>query len=134
VGKHAAKLALATRAGSPTAKGDELRARSYDLVVEATGSASGMELAMHLLRPRGTLVLKSTYHGNLSLDAAPLVIDEITLIGSRCGPFPPALAALASRAVDPAPLIDATFPLSDAVTAFHKASVPGVMKVLLDMR
>jgi threonine dehydrogenase-like Zn-dependent dehydrogenase len=134
VGKHEGKLARARNKDLRTAVAGELEARSYDLVVEATGSPSGMETALGLLRPRGTLVLKSTYHGKLSLDAAPIVIDEITLVGSRCGPFLPAVAALSSHAVTPEYLIDAVYPLQDAEAAFARAAEHGVLKVLLDMR
>jgi threonine dehydrogenase-like Zn-dependent dehydrogenase len=101
-----------------------------DLVVEATGSPSGFARARSLLRPRGTLVLKSTFHGTTELEAAPLVIDEITVIGSRCGPFAPALRALATR-IDPSSLIDGVFPLSDGVRAIEKAAEPGVAKIQL---
>ncbi|HEX7480435.1 MAG TPA: alcohol dehydrogenase catalytic domain-containing protein [Polyangiales bacterium] len=133
VGKHARKLELARSVGIATASASDLPAHAFDTVVEATGSASGMELALSLLRPRGTLVLKSTYHGKLSLDAAPIVIDELTVIGSRCGPFEPAISALSAGCLSPEPLIDAVFPLDDAVAAFRKAEEPGVMKVLLAM-
>jgi threonine dehydrogenase-like Zn-dependent dehydrogenase len=134
IGRHEPKLSRARAAGVAVADADSLRDKSIDVVVEATGSPSGMQLALRLLRPRGTLVLKSTYHGQLTLDAAPLVIDELTLVGSRCGPFEPAITSLATATVDPTPLIDATFPLSEAMAAFERASTPGVMKVLLDMR
>ncbi len=133
VGKHARKLELAHAAGIRSASAADLTAHTFDTVIEATGSSSGMELAMQLLRPRGTLVLKSTYHGKLSLDAAPLVIDELTVVGSRCGPMPPAIAALGQQSISPAPLIDAVFALRDAVSAFAKAQEPGVLKVLLEM-
>jgi threonine dehydrogenase-like Zn-dependent dehydrogenase len=134
VGKHARKLELAAARGIATAALADLPPKSFDIVVEATGSAEGMHAAVGLLRPRGTLVLKSTYHGLLSLDAAPIVIDELTLIGSRCGPFERAIPALASGTVDPAPLIDAVMPLSDGVAALQRAGQPGVLKVLLEMR
>ncbi|HEX4352970.1 MAG TPA: hypothetical protein VHZ95_08655, partial [Polyangiales bacterium] len=92
-----------------------------------------MQRAIALVRPRGTVVLKSTYHGNLSFDAAPLVIDEITVIGSRCGPFAPAIEGLGARAIAPEGLIDAVYPLAEAERAFEKAAEPGVLKVLLTM-
>ena len=95
-GNHDRKLELARAAGAQTCAPEELARKSFDVVIEATGSPSGMQRALELVRPRGTLVLKSTYHGPLSFDAAPLVIDEITLVGSRCGPFAPALASLAA--------------------------------------
>ena len=134
VGRHARKLELAAARGIATAALADLPAKSFDVVVEATGSADGMHAAMSLLRPRGTLVLKSTYHGLLSLDAAPIVIDELTIVGSRCGPFERAIPALASGDVDPTPLIDAIMPLTDGVAALERAAQPGVLKVLLDMR
>ena len=84
------------------------------------------------MRPRGTVVLKSTYHGDLALNVAMVVVDEITLVGSRCGPFAPALALLADRRVDVAPLVHARFPLADAVAAFAEAARPGVLKVLVE--
>lgn len=134
VGKHARKLELAAARGIATGALAELQPKSFDVVVEATGSAEGMHAAIDLLRPRGTLVLKSTYHGLLSLDAAPIVIDELTLVGSRCGPFERAIPALAAGIVDPTPLVDAVMPLADGVAALARAGRPGVLKVLLDMR
>lgn len=133
VGKHDAKLARARHMGLRTAKASELAHKSYDVVIEATGSPSGMQLAVELTRPCGTLVLKSTYHGPLTFDAAPLVIDEIRVVGSRCGPFTPSLALLGSADLVPDALIDAVFPLSEAERAFARASEHGVLKVLLQM-
>ena len=132
-GKHERKLALAQARGLRTATPDQLDAKAFDFVIEATGSPSGMQRAVELVRPRGTVVLKSTYHGALSLDAAPIVIDEISVVGSRCGPFPPALDALAARHIDPQPLIDAEFELADAERALERAGQPGVLKVLLQV-
>lgn len=134
VGKHERKLSLCRARGIATAALSELSPKSFDTVIEATGSAAGMKAAIELTRPRGTLVLKSTYHGVLELDAAPLVIDELSLVGSRCGPFAPAIDALRRGAVDPRPLIDETFPLARGLEALERAQAPGVMKVLLDMR
>lgn len=131
LGKHEAKLQRARDRGLHTADAARLRRKSFDVVVEATGSPSGMQTALHLLRPRGTLVLKSTYHGALTFDAAPLVIDEITLVGSRCGPFVPAIASLAAHKLQPDSLIDAVYPLAEAERALQKAAEPGVLKVLL---
>lgn len=133
LGKHADKLARARQLGVQTALAADLPRKTWDVVVEATGAPNGMQLAIELVRPRGTLVLKSTYHGALTLDAAPLVIDEISLVGSRCGPFPPALAGLASQALDPEPLIDAVYPLREAPRALEHAAERGVLKVLIDM-
>ena len=84
------------------------------------------------MRPRGTVVLKSTYHGQASLDLARVVVDEISLVGSRCGPFAPALALLASGRVDVRPLIQARYPLADVTAAFEHAARPGALKVLVD--
>lgn len=130
-GRHARKLALARAAGLETASVAELPNKSFHVVIEATGSPSGMQRAIELVRPRGTLVLKSTYHGQLSLDAAPLVIDEITLVGSRCGPFQPAIASLASGRLPVQSLVDAVYPLSEATAAFARAATPGTLKVQL---
>jgi threonine dehydrogenase-like Zn-dependent dehydrogenase len=131
VGRHEAKLARLAALGLRTALSDEDPGRDFDVVVEATGSPAGFERARALLRPRGTLVLKSTYHGRLELDAAPLVIDEITVVGSRCGPFEPAVRALADGRVDPAPLLEAVYPLADGVRALEHAAERGVSKIQL---
>ncbi|HET8932698.1 MAG TPA: alcohol dehydrogenase catalytic domain-containing protein [Polyangiales bacterium] len=133
VGKHAAKLARAEQMGIRSALAHDLTPKSFDIVVEATGSPSGMELATSLVRPRGTIVLKSTYHGELKVQAAPWVIDELTIVGSRCGPFPPALAKLGIGQLLPDGLIDAVFPLHEAERAIEHAAAPGVLKVLLQM-
>jgi threonine dehydrogenase-like Zn-dependent dehydrogenase len=134
IGKHREKLDLAARAGIRTIRRDELTVtprERFDIVVEATGSPSGFELALDLTRPRGTLVLKSTFHGGVTIDLSRLVVDEISLIGSRCGRFDQALALLAAGAVDPEPLISAQFPLAQGVEAMAAAASGGVMKVLL---
>ncbi|MBN1668353.1 MAG: hypothetical protein JW862_14765, partial [Anaerolineales bacterium] len=111
----------------------EIPTGGYDLVVEATGAAGGFDLARRALRPRGTLVLKSTYAGELQVNFSAIVVDELTLVGSRCGPFEPALRLLADRRVDPAPLIMARYPLAEGLEAFEHAARPGVFKVLLEM-
>ena len=136
-GKHEAKLKLARQAGISTRKvlGDARDLKrvkgSYPLVVEATGSPSGLILAQQLTDPRGTLVLKSTFHGAAPVETWPIVVKEITVVGSRCGPFSKAITLLQSGKVDPAPLITHTFPLQDASRAIEYAQQPGVMKVLL---
>lgn len=112
---------------------DALPLRFWDVVVEATGSAEGFHLARQAVRPRGTLVLKSTYAGELTINASALVVDEITVIGSRCGPFAAALRLLEARRVDPTPLIMDVFPLHRAMEAMARAAQPGVLKVLLHM-
>ena len=132
-GNHHRKLELARSAGAQTAAPEELAVKSFDVVIEATGSPTGMQRAIELVRPRGTLVLKSTYHGPLTFDAAPLVIDEITLVGSRCGPFAPAIASLAAGGLPVDRLIDQIFPLDQAPQAFNRASTPGTLKILLQM-
>jgi threonine dehydrogenase-like Zn-dependent dehydrogenase len=132
VGKHAAKLVILSRRGIATALLDAWDRTQADVVVEATGTASGFALAAAATRPRGTLVLKSTVAHGAPLDLTPLVIDELTIVGSRCGPFAPALAALASGAVDVQPLISARYALCDAVTALAHASEPDALKILIE--
>jgi threonine dehydrogenase-like Zn-dependent dehydrogenase len=134
VGKHEAKLAVARRRGVETIRLDELprsAARSFDLVVEASGAPAGFRTALELLRPRGTLVLKSTFHGITELETAPIVVDEISIVGSRCGRFRPALELLERDAVDVESLIHDVLPLSQGVDALERAAAPGVLKVLL---
>jgi threonine dehydrogenase-like Zn-dependent dehydrogenase len=113
---------------------DRIEAAAFDAVVECTGCAEGFSLARRAVRPLGTIVLKSTYAGELTVDASALVVDEIRVVGSRCGPFAPALQLLADGRVDPRPLIDARFPLEDGPAALRRAAEPGVLKVLLDVR
>jgi threonine dehydrogenase-like Zn-dependent dehydrogenase len=131
VGRSPRPLELLASHGIRTGTRDAAEPRSADLAVECTGSPEGLEIAREAVRPRGTIVLKSTYHGRTSLDMAPFVVDEITLVGSRCGPFAPALEALAGETLDPRPLIDARYDLKDAVAAFAHAARPGVLKVLV---
>ncbi len=106
--------------------------RSFDLVVDCTGAADGLQLATRLVRPRGTLVMKTTVHAPEAVTPIPWVLDEITVIGSRCGPFAPALRALERGLIDPTPLISARFPLSDGVAALEHAG--SAVKVLLTPR
>lgn len=136
-GKHETKLALARRAGIKTKKvrGDASDLRkvkeSYGLLVEATGSSTGFALAQQMTEPRGTLVLKSTFHGAAPVETWPIVVKELTVVGSRCGPFARALALLHSEEVDPRALVTHTFPMNEAPKAIRFAQKPGVMKVLL---
>lgn len=132
VARHPQQVALLQERNIRTIEAGEVQPRKYDVVIEATGSPAGFDLARGALRPRGTMVLKSTYKGELSLNISSIVVDEINLVGSRCGPFAPALRLLESGRVDLTPLIHARFPLSQGVEAFRKAGEPGVMKVLLD--
>jgi threonine dehydrogenase-like Zn-dependent dehydrogenase len=134
LGKHEAKLSVARALGLATATRDALEPKSFDIVVEATGSPGGMQEAIGLTRPLGTIVLKSTHHGPLTFDSAPIVIDELRVVGSRCGPFEPAIAALATGEVNPRPMISAVHAFAEADRAFERAAQPGTLKVLLDMR
>ena len=134
IGKHANKLRLARLAGIETAQSGSRvsrRENAFTLVVEATGSPSGLAMAQQITAPRGTLVLKSTFHGAAPVETWPIVVKEITVVGSRCGPFRPALELLRSGRVNPRPLISRVFALKDAAEAFHHAQQPGVLKVLL---
>ena len=131
-GRSPRPLALLAARGIATCDVAALEPRAADLVVECTGHPDGLELARRAVRPRGTIVLKSTYHGKAEVDLARFVVDEITLVGSRCGPFEPALALLASGRVDPRALVEARYPLAEAVAAFEHAARPGALKVLVD--
>ncbi len=106
---------------------------TFDIVIEATGSPAGFSLAQKAVRPRGTVVLKSTYKGEVPINLSAIVVDEISLVGSRCGPFVPALALLESGQVNPLGLIDARYPLDEALNAFARAAHPGALKVILEM-
>jgi alcohol dehydrogenase len=126
-GRHPEKLALAARLGldsGPPRPG-------ADLVVDATGSPTGLAAALDLVRPRGTVVLKTTIAAEHRIDLARAVVNEVSLVGSRCGPFEPALDALATGRVQVAPLVEAIYPLADAVAAFAHAARPGALKVLV---
>jgi 2-desacetyl-2-hydroxyethyl bacteriochlorophyllide A dehydrogenase len=110
---------------------EEIPTRRLDVVIDTTGSPDGFALARQAVRPRGTIVLKSTYKGELSFNLSTVVVDEITLIGSRCGPFPPALNLLAEGLINPTPLIEARYSLQDGLAAFDHAAQPGALKVLI---
>lgn len=110
---------------------DEMPGAYFDVVVEATGSPDGFELARQLIRPRGTIILKSTYLGKIEVDMSKIVVDEIQFVGSRCGPFEPALNLLAAGLVDPTNMIEERFPLTSGGSALQYAASPGVFKVLL---
>ena len=136
-GKHSSKLKSAQQAGIETCKvrgevSDGKRITdAYPLVVEATGSPTGLALAQQMTEPRGMLVLKSTFHGAAPVETWPVVVKEITVVGSRCGPFAKAISLLLSGKVDPTPLITRTFPLHNAPEAIRYAQQRNVMKVLL---
>ena len=134
VGKHHDKISIAARNGVKGLLVDDISpalSHEFDVVVEASGSESGFATALDLVRPRGTIVLKSTFHGTPSWPASRIVVDEITIVGSRCGRFAPALELLKDRRVPVVDLIADEFPLSDALAAFERASQKGVLKVLL---
>jgi threonine dehydrogenase-like Zn-dependent dehydrogenase len=135
IGKHPSKLALAGPA-IVTHRLDEAGAlgKSFDVVADCTGSHSGLPTALGLVRACGTVVLKTTVAGGYSIDLAGIVIDEVRLLGSRCGPFPKAIAALANRLIDVRPLIGAEYPLDEAEAAFRAAAEKGARKVLLHVR
>jgi len=130
-GRHPAKLAMAAALGIETDLAVSMPQACYDWVVEATGSHDGLERAVSMTRPRGTVFVKSTVHGAVRLDTAPLVVNEITLIGSRCGPFPPALELIAGGRLRLRQMITAEYPLAEAARAFRAAARRGTLKILL---
>ncbi len=134
IGKHAEKMALCEKWSIRSRPMEEIQPRhDQDVVVDCTGSAAGFELAMQMTRPRGTIVLKSTVAAGKAMNLAPLVIDEINVIGSRCGPFREAMRALSEKTVDVTSLIHRRMKLDQGVEAMSLAGRPGVLKVLLTM-
>ncbi|HEY7553214.1 MAG TPA: alcohol dehydrogenase catalytic domain-containing protein [Candidatus Binatia bacterium] len=131
LGKHEEKLKLVKHAGHRTIQLADWQPQQFDIVVEATGSAAGLQLALSAVRPRGTLVLKSTIAANHQVSLAPLVINEIAVIGSRCGLFPPALEALKEKRVSVTPMIEKIYALDDGIAAVSHAARPGTRKILL---
>jgi alcohol dehydrogenase len=136
-GKHEKKLAIAQQVEIPTkrVRGDATDSKrvkeSFPLVVEATGSPNGLALAQQITAPRGTLVLKSTFHGAAPVETWPIVVKEIMVVGSRCGPFSKAIVLLKAGKIDPTPLITRTFPLRHSHQAIAFAQEPNVLKVIL---
>jgi alcohol dehydrogenase len=131
-GHHAEKLRVSREAGIHTAlAGEDLPRAAFHWVVDATGSAAGLRAAVQMVRPRGTVILKSTVHGMVPVDTAPVVVNEITLIGSRCGRFDPALRLLEHGLVNVAALISERMMLSQAPEAFARAACKDCLKVLL---
>jgi threonine dehydrogenase-like Zn-dependent dehydrogenase len=131
-GRHPEKLRIAEKAGVTTEiRGDHLPQGEYRWVVDATGSQAGLHAAIKMVEPRGTIIMKSTVHGEIPLDSAPVIVNEITLVGSRCGRFEPALELLQLGAIDVDSMISERMPLSAAPTAFEHAAKRGAMKVLL---
>ncbi len=134
VGRHADKLHLLDRREiMTTTEVSSITPESIDVVIEATGTSNGFAAARQLIRPRGTLVLKSTYHGDLTVNMSSVVVDEITLIGSRCGPFEPAIRLLANKRVDVESMIHARYTLNEGVVAFERAMMKGTLKVMVSM-
>jgi alcohol dehydrogenase len=134
VGKHSVKMDLVRDypLRRVTLEAGERLARSFDVVVEATGSPQGWEMALRLVKPRGTLVLKSTFHGQIAFNPAPIVVDEITVVGSRCGRFEAALALLVERTIHPTRLLQESLPLREGLRAFALARQPAALKILLE--
>jgi threonine dehydrogenase-like Zn-dependent dehydrogenase len=134
IGKHAEKLRLAAEAGITTIELAKLNVETlprFDFVVEASGAASGLQLALELVKPRGSVILKSTFHGAVQLDTSRIVVDEISIIGSRCGRFEKALDLLATDQINVEPLIAAEYPLTEGSAALQHAGHTGMLKVLL---
>jgi len=131
VGKHTDKLELLAEIGIATSRVDETAELEADLVIDCTGRADGLALALDIVRPTGTIVMKSTVAERTEADMARVVVDEISLVGSRCGPFMPALRALQDKSVVVEPLISDQLPLGRAMDAFELAQQPGILKVLL---
>jgi len=132
VARHALQQDLLNARGIRMIDEEQVQPWRWDVVVEATGSPTGFALARKAIRPRGTLVMKSTYKGEMSVNFSSIVVDEITIIGSRCGPFEPALRLMEAGQVDPAVLIADEFKLQDALKAFGRAAETSVLKVLVE--
>jgi len=131
LGRREESLELPRRLGLDTGLAEEAPGDAFDLVVEATGNEGGLAQSLRLVRPQGTMVLKSTFAGAASVDLTKLVVGEVTVVGSRCGPFAPALRLLEKGAVEVEPLIEAEYPLEEGRDAMEHAARPGVRKVLL---
>lgn len=131
VGRHPHKLKIAKALGARVRTTQDTLRSDFDVIVEATGSPLGLATAMNHVRPLGTLVLKSTVAEPNRVDTSALVVNEIRVLGSRCGPFEPALEALATGAIDPSPLIEMTYPLTQGLAAFEHAARSGTLKILV---
>jgi threonine dehydrogenase-like Zn-dependent dehydrogenase len=131
-GRHPDKLRISEKAGVRTEGAPAtLPTSAFDWVVEATGSADGLKQAVQMVRPRGTVILKSTQHGLVGVDTAPVIVNEVTLVGSRCGRFEPALDLLSRGLINVQDMISDRKKLADAPQAFEQAARKGTMKVLL---
>ncbi|MCU0507203.1 MAG: alcohol dehydrogenase catalytic domain-containing protein [Anaerolineae bacterium] len=133
VGRRPAPLELLARRGIRTGALESVAERRADVVVECSGNPAGLELARKAVRPRGTIILKSTYAGDTTINMSSIVVDEVRLVGSRCGPMDAALRLLEQRAVDVRPLIECRYPLARVLDALAEADQPGRMKVLVEM-
>jgi threonine dehydrogenase-like Zn-dependent dehydrogenase len=133
VGRYPEKLKILKKKGIRTALANSFNEDQPDVVIEATGRMEGFQAARRMVRPRGTIVLKSTYHGPIEADLTTVVVDEITLIGSRCGPFAPALRLLEQGLVEVRSLIQARYPFSEVLNAFEQAARKGSLKILVDI-
>lgn len=131
VARHPRQRALLVERGIPVVGETEVPERRFDRVIEASGSVTGFALARRAVRPGGSIILKSTYREAVPVDLAGLVVDEVTLVGSRCGRFAPALRLLECGAIDPTRLIDAEYPLEQGAEAFAHCARPGTLKILL---
>ncbi len=129
--RHPEQRKLLTAQGIRVIEEGEIQTWRWDVVVDATGSASGFALARRAVRPRGTLVMKSTYKGDMKVNFSSIVVDEVNIVGSRCGPFAPALRLLESGLVNPLPMISGEYKLEEGKAAYRKAINKGVLKVLL---
>jgi len=132
IGHHEESLGILAKRGIQTTRRADIPLSAYDVVVEATGTPEGFATARQLVRPRGTIVLKSTYHGVVDANLTLVVVDEVTLVGSRCGPFEPALRLLAQNLVEVTPLIQGRFRLSEGLAAFERAGQRGTLKILIE--
>ncbi len=135
IGKHPDKLTLFSQIGGSAELLNKFseEKRVFDIVIEASGHPSGWDLALENVKPRGTIVLKSTYHGSINFNPAPLVIDEINVLGSRCGRFEPALRLMQNGFIDPTPLISGIFPMDSIEQAFDKSMEKSALKILIKM-
>jgi threonine dehydrogenase-like Zn-dependent dehydrogenase len=132
-GKHEDKLARARELGLTCIQVAQVSACSADIVVDSTGSQHGLALAIATARPRGTVVMKTTVAQTSAIDMSPVVVKELTMVGSRCGPFPRAIEALASNQITVDTLVDARYPLERGMEAMERAATPGILKVLIDV-
>ncbi|MBC8412469.1 MAG: alcohol dehydrogenase catalytic domain-containing protein [Nitrospira sp.] len=130
-GHHMENLALLDGSGIKTVMSSDFSLSGFDVVVDCTGSRSGLETAMEAVRSCGTIVMKTTVAEKTQIDLNRIVVNEITLLGSRCGPFEPAIRAIENKLVNLSPLISKSFQLEDGIAAFHHAGIKGVMKVIL---